>query len=89
MLYVAWARAQIPTIPAEHPAAAGPAVQDYLCVCTGMRETVLKACARRSGGVGRGGGDVTQCDSRHCKCFVVRLICMHYLCTAGIYVKKP
>ena len=30
MLYVAWARAQIPTIPAEHPAAAGPAVQDSL-----------------------------------------------------------
>jgi hypothetical protein len=53
MLYVAWARAQIPTIPAEHPAAAGPAVQDYLCVCTGMRETVLKRVMR---GVGDGVG---------------------------------
>jgi hypothetical protein len=85
MLYVAWARAQIPTIPAEHPAAAGPAVQDYLCVCTGMRETVLKRVMR---GGSAWGGDVTHCDSRLCKCFV-RLICMHYLCTAGIYVKKP
>jgi len=89
MLYVAWARAQIPTIPAEHPAAAGPAVQDSLRV---YRHRACESCGLCAAGpVAWGRVSVTHCDSLHsrlCKCFV-RLICMHYLCTAGIYVKKP
>jgi hypothetical protein len=57
MLYVAWARAQIPTIPAEHPAAAGPAVQDSLRV---YRHRACESCARRvASACGCGGGAVT------------------------------
>ena len=58
-----------------------------LCVCTGIGH--VKAV--RGVPVAWGRVSVTHCDSLHsrmCKCFV-RLICMHYLCTAGIYVKKP